>query len=471
MNSIEILKSTNRWWDTGKIDAVFLEEEVRDEFSQIRSALDARRILAILGPRRVGKSTLVYQIIDSLLKGGTDPAHIMLFSGDNPGFIGGGETISSVIAAYIDVKLHKPIIEMNTRIYIFIDEIHFLADWQLHVKSLYDLNPNLKFVISGSSSIQMFLGARDSLLGRITDIHVLPFCFDQFLRFYSFFKKTFDHGRYMAALPTRSPFDDPEAYCRHLETKQMDLSFFDLALNHAVKTFFISGGYPEYFKTDSILYWQKVLTEDVIEKGLYRDIVSFYRVTNPMALERLLYLIAANNGGEYAYAGLGAELGIDTTTASTYLHYLDQACLITILENYSSNRAKILRKNKKIYVSDNGILNGIINNETLNARDEGFLAENACVQLARSYCEAHSFNLFFWRDKQTEVDLVIDKKTHLLPVEVKYRNKIKPEDTGGLRVFMDKYGLKTGLVITKNTLMREGGIYYVPFRWIRAPGR
>jgi predicted AAA+ superfamily ATPase len=91
--------------------------------------------------------------------------------------------------------------------------------------------------------------------------------------------------------------------------------------------------------------------------------------------------------------------------------------------------------------------------------------------MARSYCEANSFNLYFWRDKQVEVDLVIDKKTHLLPVEVKYRNKIKPEDVAGLRVFMDKYALKTGLVITKNTLREEGGIYYVPFRWIRALGQ
>jgi predicted AAA+ superfamily ATPase len=183
MSTIETLRSSNRWWDTGKVDAVFLEDKVRDEFSHIRSALDIRRVLAIVGPRRVGKSTLIYQIIDRLLKGGTDPAHILLFSGDNPGFVGGAETISSVIAAYIDGKLHRPIIEMDTRIYVFIDEIHFLADWQLHVKSLYDLNPNLKFIISGSSSIQMFLGAKDSLLGRITDIHILPFCFDQFLPF------------------------------------------------------------------------------------------------------------------------------------------------------------------------------------------------------------------------------------------------------------------------------------------------
>jgi predicted AAA+ superfamily ATPase len=465
---MDSLNSTNQWWYTGKVDAVYLETLVRDEFAEIQERMAARRVLSLIGPRRTGKSTLIYQIIDSLLKEGTPPEHILLFNGDNPGLSGSGETISSIIDTYVDEKLHKPLIRMKTRIYIVIDEIHFLKDWQLHVKTIYDLNPNVKFIISGSSSVQMFLGSRESLLGRITDIHILPFCFDQFLRFYSLLKGTFDYHRYAALLPSQSVFDNPQIYYKQLKAKMADLSFFDLSLNKAVKTFLISGGYPEYFKTDSILYWQKILTEDIIDKGLYRDIVSFYRVSNPVILERLLYLIAGNSGGEYAYAGLAGDLGLDTTTASTYVHYLSQAVLITVLENYSPNVGKVIRKNRKIFIADNGIRNAILYNSAPDAKDEGHLAESASVQMARAYCESRLFNLYFWRDKQQEVDIVIDKKSHLLPVEVKYRNRIREDDTSGLRAFMEKFAVKTGLVITRDTLAEDNGIYYIPFRLIKS---
>jgi predicted AAA+ superfamily ATPase len=490
-NIVEALGTVNAWWDTGKIEGAFVEEALRTEFAQIQEALEFRRVLAIVGPRRVGKSTLIYQTINHLLQEGIEPARILFFTGDNPALT--GETITGIVEAYVDAKLHRSITQMEGRVYIFIDEIHFITGWQLHIKTLYDFNPNLKFVISGSSEVQMFLGSRDSLLGRITDVHVLPFCFDQFLRFYGIFRrqtpdnaapritlpgkdgpasggtlgKDFDYGRYAAMLPAQSLFDNPVEYCRALEAKKTDLSFFDLALNQGVREFFLNGGYPEYFHTTSTRYWQRMLTEDIISKGLYRDIVSFYRVTNPILLERLLYIIASNSGGEYAYAGMGTILGIDTTTAATYIRYLSQASLITVLENYSPNAVKVIRKNKRIYLSDSGIRNAILFKDSFNDREEGHLAENACVQMARAYCEPKSFRLYYWRDKKVEVDLVMDKKTHLLPVEIKFRNEIRDEDTAGLRAFMAKYQVKTGLVITRKTLGIDGNIVYVPFRLAR----
>jgi predicted AAA+ superfamily ATPase len=449
------------------MDSAFVQEAARDEFALVRESLGPRRVSAIVGPRRVGKSTLIYQTIDHLLKEGTDPARILLFTGDNPALAGSG--ITDIVEAYVDAKLHRPITQIEGRVYIFIDEIHFIPDWQLHIKNLYDFNPNLKFVISGSSQVQMFLGARDSLLGRITDIHVLPFCFDQFLRFYGIFRKGFEYDRYATLLPPLSPFDDPAEYCRSLEEKKLELAFFDLALNQGVREFLLNGGYPEFFHTDSTRYWQRMLVEDIISKGLYRDIVSFYRVTNPILLERLLYIIASNSGGEYAYAGLGSTLGIDTTTASTYIRYLFQASLVTVLENYSPNSYKVVRKNKKIYLADSGIQNAILFRDSFAAQDEGYLVENASVQLVRSYCESKPFRFYYWRDRSAEVDLVIDKKTHLLPVEIKYRNNIRNEDIAGLRAFMAKYQVKTGMVITKQKLGIEGDIVYVPFRLARIP--
>jgi predicted AAA+ superfamily ATPase len=267
------------------------------------------------------------------------------------------------------------------------------------------------------------------------------------------------------AMPPLSVFDDPAAYYQHLVEK--NLARIELPLNRIIKDYLLNGGYPEYFTADGTPYWQKILAEDIISKGLYRDIVSFYRVNSPVILERMLYLIAANSGGEYAYAGLGEQLHIDTTTATTYVHYLSQAFLVTVLENYSPNANRINRKNKKIYVCDNGIRNAILRTPFLKPEEEGRLVEGACVRMARAYGEGNFFSLYYWRDKQRETDIVIDKKTGLLPIEVKYRNQIKEDDIRGLRVFMEKYRIDTGLVITKNTLRREEGICYIPLKYIR----
>jgi predicted AAA+ superfamily ATPase len=88
--------------------------------------------------------------------------------------------------------------------------------------------------------------------------------------------------------------------------------------------------------------------------------------------------------------------------------------------------------------------------------------------MARAYCEDKLFGLYFWRDKQVEADIIIDKKTHLLPVEVKYRNKIDDKDLAGLYGFMKKNDTKTGIVITKNILKKEGDVYFIPLRLAKA---
>jgi predicted AAA+ superfamily ATPase len=264
-----------------------------------------------------------------------------------------------------------------------------------------------------------------------------------------------------------------------------------------VSAYLLNGGYPEYFATQhftgtdlvryngtfrhdenirysgAILYWQRILAEDIISKGLYRDIVSFYRIDNPALLERLLYLIAANTGGEHAYptraplAPLAQTIGVDSATINTYLHYLSQAFLISVLENYSPNIEKRVRKNKKIYVTDNGIRKALLRNAVINPAEEGLLAENACIHIARSYAERNFFNLYYWRAKEQEVDMVVDKKTCLLPVEVKYRNQMKDEYLQGMWMFMEQYQAKTALVITKNTLAHKDSVFFIPLRFIR----
>jgi len=467
MDRFITLQKINRWWSTGKVDTPFLFKVLRDEFNEIAARLEDRRILSLIGPRRVGKSTLIYQTIDFLLKSHIDPKRILLFSGDEPGLFSNNETISDILRDYSREVLNQSLESLENKIYIFIDEIHFIKDWQLYLKSLYDRRYNIKFVISGSSSTHLFKDSRESLMGRLDDIYILPLGMGQFTKFYSAYKKELNLDTLNQILPLQSLFDDPKEYYRILNENKYKIAEYEGIMNKIVKSHLLVGGYPEYFDTNNMLLWQKRLVDDIISRGLYRDIVGIYNIKNPEILERLMYYIAANSGGEFSYSNIAQTLGVDTVTISSYINYLSQAFFISVCDNYSPNIGKVIRKNKKVFIADSGIRNAMLRNNELSPEDEGFQVENSSIQMTRSYCEPENYSVYFWRDNQKETDIVIDKKIELLPIEVKYRNVILDKDIKGLFAFKEKYKTKTGIVITKTYLDKKDDIIYIPFWMVR----
>lgn len=467
MDRTVTLQKINRWWSTGKVDTPFLFKVVRDEFNEITARLEDRRILSLIGPRRVGKSTLIYQTIDFLLKSNIDPKRILLFGGDEPGLFSNNENISDILNDYSREVLNQSLETLENKIYIFIDEIHFIKDWQLYLKSYYDRRYNVKLIISGSSSTHLFKDSKESLMGRLDDIYILPLGMGQFTKFYSAYKEEMNLDTLFPLLPTQSLFDNSEEYYRILNDNKYKIAEFESVMNKVTKAFLLVGGYPEYFDTDNILLWQKRLVDDIISRGLYRDIVSIYNIKNPEILERLMYYIAANSGGEFSYSNIAQTLGVDTVTISSYINYLSQAFFISVCDNYSPNIGKVIRKNKKVFVADSGIRNAMLRNNELSPTGEGFQVENCSIQMARNYCEPENYSVYFWRDNQKETDIVIDKKIELLPIEVKYRNMILDKDIKGLFAFKEKYKTKTGIVITKTYLNKKDDIIYIPFWMIR----
>jgi predicted AAA+ superfamily ATPase len=468
MEKVTVLQRINRWWLTGKMDSSFLYNIAREELNEISARLDDRRIISLIGPRRVGKTTLIYQTIDYLIKSGTNPVRILMFSGDEPGLFSANESIYDILNDYTREVLHENIESFNSMVYVFIDEIHYIKDWQLYLKSMYDRQYRVKFIVSGSSSTHLFRDSRESMMGRMDDIFILPMGVWQFTRFYSEYKEDLALGALQALLPSKSLFDAPEEYYRELQQNRYKIAQFESAMNKVVKTYLLVGGYPEYFENGDILLWQKRLTGDIISRGLFRDIVGIYNIKNPEILEKILYYIAANNGGEFSFTSLAQTFGVDTVTISTYLRYLAQAFFVNVFENYSSNAGKVVRKNKKVFIADNGIRNGLLRISELSPEEEGVQIEISSIQLARSYCDPNNYSVYFWRDNQKETDIVIDKKRELLPVEVKYRNEVTERDLKGLFAFLEEHKARKGIVITKDFLSIKGDVVYIPFWMIRS---
>ena len=464
MDIITSLTQTNRWWITGKIDDIFLYKTIRSEFEQIKALLGMERILSVIGPRRVGKSTLLLQTINFCLESGVEPGRILRLNADDPTLFWDGATIYDVIETYASEILHENLNDLTERIYIFIDEIHVLKDWQVWLKYYFDRKLKIKFIISGSSAAHLFEGSKESLLGRIESVLILPLSFTQFADFWNVYRNDGKIGEFLSMSPSGSAYVKPEDFYNELTENHWRLKEYKPYVNKVLKEYLLYGGYPEYFTVQNGALWQKRLVEDNIGQGLYRDIINVYNIKNPERLERLLYFVAANNGQDFNFKTIGDTINCDGETVSGYLSFLERAYFITVLNNYSSNAGKTIRKNRKLYVLDNGIVNALLRTPELSPTLEGGLIESCCVRDARGVCENNFWRSYYWREDGGEVDIVIDKGTGLLPVEVKYRND--PE-AGGLNAFANKFKLKDSvrLIITKDLLDKRDNTISIPF-WL-----
>jgi len=460
-----ILSRRNDWWATGKSSLDSVYKHKRSEYNKIIDGLNARRIQIIIGPRRVGKSTLMQQAIGHLLKTGTPPKRILFFSCDDPTLFDGNTSIGDVIEGYSSEILHEAVSELRSRIYVFIDEIHMFTGWQLWLKNYYEPQYNIKFVVSGSSASHLFDSSKESLLGRTDTMRLMPLNFIQFCHFWSIYKNSDKIAEFLGFLPDESLYIDPMAYYEKLKQNEWRWDGFKPYVNEALQEFLLIGGYPEYFLDSNVVVWQKRLVEDIIGQGLYRDIVNIYRIKAPDKLEKLLFFIADNNGQDFNMKTIADTIGCDNETVSVYLTYLSQAYLAVVLSNYAPNAGKTLRKNKTLYVLDNGIANAMLRLPEINDTQAGHIVEAICARDALSACEDNLWTLHYWRKKDVEVDLIVDKKISLLPIEVKYRANAKHTSLLDFRQEFPNAKIPVSVVITKDRLGREQDVLYFPF-WL-----
>ena len=166
------LQSFNPWWRDGKVSPEFIGRK-RAIFGEVIKYLDKRQIVLFTGLRRVGKTTLMYQIIDELLRKGVNPYKILYFSFDEMKY-----DLEDIIKRYETDVLHTDI--SKEKVFIFLDEIQKLDGWPSKIKLLYDANPKLKLFLTGSAQITMWRGTRESLAGRFFDFLIKPLNFEEY---------------------------------------------------------------------------------------------------------------------------------------------------------------------------------------------------------------------------------------------------------------------------------------------------
>jgi predicted AAA+ superfamily ATPase len=409
----------NPWWRTSSVEFE-IEVKEREQFTKILNWLGKRQIISVYGLRRSGKTILMNQIIDYLLKKKTNPKNIFYFSFEEI-FVKSPEILKDIIDFYLN-----NILKGNERIYIFLDEVQYVPNWSSYLKFYYDLNPKMKFFVSGSASLFIKRRVTESLAGRIIDFELDTLSFKEFLRFKGL------------------KIDEV--------IKNKELFKFD------VQKYFIEyllkGGFPEVAGENNLDFIHTYVKNSVLERLLYRDIKQIFRVREPGSLLEMLKYLSSSTSGQVSMEKLASNLSITRQTVKNYLYYLKESLIIDFLYLYKKSVIASLRKAKKVYFKDVGIVNALLGNaeEILTQDFCGNLVENIVFNHLRKKYE----KIFFWKDKSgNEVDFIIDDKGKILPIEVKFKKKVEKNEIKGLLKFCKIFKIKKAIVVTKNENVRK----------------
>lgn len=387
----------NPWWEGRQIETVKGMEK-RELFSEILGYVDKKQILAVLGLRRVGKTVLILQLIEHLLKT-VNPRQIMYFSFDEL-LAKEPEIIEDVLFAYENEILKRELKD----VYIFLDEINYIRDWQVVLKRFYDMDRKIKFIVTGSSGIQI-RKAKESLAGRIYEFELKPLRFREFLTL------------------------------RKIDFKEPALH--SLAIKRELMEYLMKGGFPEMINESDFAKAKKYVS-GIAEKIIFSDIPKVYDVGNPEILREIFLMIAKKPGSIIEYKKIAETLKITYQTVSKYIHYLEESYLIKSLYNFRGSPVATARKSKKIYLSSTSLILFALDFEQDFISIMPAIAENAVV--------SHLDAKYFWRE-YFELDVLHDK----IPIEVKYGELDIKNNIHAVK----KLRLKRLLVITKDVEKKE----------------
>lgn len=404
----------NPWWESGTVEERFRDWPKRAYFEGFTEFLDqrtVRRAVVLMGPRRVGKTVMINQAIQRLIKGGTKSHSILYVSVDTPVYT--ELSLERLFNLFCEIHGHN----RKAKLFVFYDEIQYHADWERHLKSLVDSFSSVKFVASGSAAAALKMKSRESGAGRFTEFLLPPLNFNEFLTFRKF-DRNWKSSKELEAATGR--------------------------LNEAFVDYINFGGFPEAVLDGAIRRsMDRYIANDIIDKVLLRDLPSLYGIADTQELKRFFSVIAYNSGGEVSLEGLSKTSGVAKNTIRKYLDYLEAAFLIHRLYRVDENARRFKRNNFfKVYLTNPSIRSALF--EPIGPDDEamGGMAETAVVAQIAQTDWAGRLSYARWKrgKNEGEVDLVVmDAKEQRvsLAVEIKWTDRVAIRPARELRSLLN----------------------------------
>lgn len=399
----------------------------RNITADIIKSLSTPHIKDIIGVRRCGKTTILYQVADHLISKGLQAKDIMFLNFDDP---------SINAASFPDIQ--KEIFKINPDTsHIFLDEIQQKSGWERWVRTLYDTKKFQRIFISGSSVSLLSQEMGRVLTGRHITFGAAPFSFREYLK-----KREWE------------------------DFKPEFLAYNKDKLLHYLEAYLEAGGFPETIGLDDFGRKQ-VLT------SLYNDILSRYISSRYGAsfeiTDKICRFMLTNPGALYSGNGVAKATGAAVETAEKYIKYLKESLLIYDLPIFSFKLKTQFKQNKKIYPVDTGIRNTVC---LRFSRDIGRLAETAVfLELKRRNTE-----VYYWKNPDGhEVDFIIKEGQEiggLIQVAWDVRDEItRRREERALVCAMEELNVNEGMILTEdeeNVIEKnEKVIKYMPiWKWL-----
>ncbi len=355
----------------------------------ISSRLFQGKAILVLGPRQVGKTTLMRSLVSSKQK------HIWL-NGDESGI---RNRLADASAALWEVIVGDAKI-------IVIDEAQRIPNIGLSLKILIDTIPEIQILVTGSSALDLADSMQEPLTGRKFEYCLYPLSFEELVEY--------------------SGFLDEE---QKLEQR------------------LLYGYYPDVVKNPGNAL---EILQNLSNSYLYKDILMLGGIKKPVYLQKILEALALQLGNEVSYREVGMLVDLDPTTVERYIDLLEKVYVIFRLPSLSRNRRNEIKRGRKIYFHDCGIRNAVLNSFSPLAlrSDAGPIWENFCIveRLKKSQYHLRNPNRYFWRTlAQQEIDYVEEVDGKMLAFEFKWNPKAKVRAP---KNFLESYPGSTFRVIT-----------------------
>jgi predicted AAA+ superfamily ATPase len=317
--------------------------------------------------------------------------------------------------------------------YLFLDEITYADEWDLWLKTFYDENWPVRIVGTSSATAALRDRRLESGVGRWEEQYLAPYCFKEYLELGKTVMPQWETGTNLA-----------ETLGNWFATVQPIPELGD----HR-RRFILIGGFPELLLSHQVtettdektllLQSQRTLRSEAVERAVYKDIPQTFGLDSPLMLERLLYTLAGQFTGILSPTTIGQNLGLSQPTFDRYLSYLERAFLVFPLMNYSGSEGAKQKRGRKLYFVDGAVRNAALQRgigPLSDSTEMGLLFENLVASHLHSLSQQGQVRLYYWRDKDDEIDLVYDHPDAPLAFEIA---SSASHGRAGIRAFVERF--------------------------------
>ena len=384
----------------------------RTVIDDINKYIHSDDIIVLHGARQVGKTSILYYLINQLTEQGHTTHFIDL---EDSRFV---RILDSGVKEFMRYLQEEGIMSAaQKKVFMFIDEIQYLENPSSFLKLVADHHKNIKLIISGSSSFAIKTKFKDSLVGRTVNFEIFNLSFKEFLSFRNY---TFEEGK----VYTQKKIDE---------------------LRAMFKEYILYGGYPKIVLTSEVERKEKYL-QQIIDTYVKKDIRDLADVKDIDKFNKLLEALASQSGQQLNIAELSNTTRIAKQTVEKYLFIMENTYIVRLVRPFSQNIRSELFKLPKIYFYDTGLmqmlwLKGLQKEIIGNVYETGIFAE-----LIKKYTRDA---VFYWRTKdRKEIDFILRIKNKILPIEAKLN--FEQFNDVAIRYFNKHYGINYYKVVALN---------------------